>query len=427
MIKLKNIRELVNADVITQETADKIQKFYENKKGQSQNRIFIIFGVLGAMLVGLGIILIIAHNWDEFPRIIKTFLAFIPLIFGQILCGYILIKKRDNIAWNESGTTFLFFAVGASISLISQIYNMPGNLASFLLTWILLCLPLVYVMRSYIGSLLYLAGITYYICEAAYWSYSSYETYIFWILFLVILPHYYFLHKKKPESNFTIFHNWFIPLSVITALGSVANNNEELMFVAYFGLFGLLYLIGNSPLFNQQKIRNNGYLVSGSVGTIILLFMLSFDWFWKDLGNKNFQVEEIITSPEFLTSAFIFLLFMVVFYFKNKDKKLANIKPQEFIFLLFIIIFIIGLYSIFAMVLINILIFTLGIMIIITGTKQSHLGILNYGLLIITVLIIFRFFDMDLSFVAKGIIFILVGVGFFTANYLILKKRNKNE
>ena len=181
---IKDIPELVKADIISQETADKIRDFYRNKGGPSTNRLFIVFGILGAILIGLGIILIIAHNWDELSRTTKTLFAFLPLLIGQTLCGFVLIKKQDSVAWRESGTAFLFFAVGASISLVSQIYNIPGNLSSFLLTWMLLCLPLIYVMKSSIASLLYLIGITYYAGETGYWSSLSSESYFYWILLL---------------------------------------------------------------------------------------------------------------------------------------------------------------------------------------------------------------------------------------------------
>lgn len=62
MNMIKDIPELVKAEVISEETADKIRDFYRNKRGQSTNRLFIVFGILGGILVGLGIILIIAHN-----------------------------------------------------------------------------------------------------------------------------------------------------------------------------------------------------------------------------------------------------------------------------------------------------------------------------------------------------------------------------
>lgn len=424
---IKDIPELVKAGVISEETADKIRAFYQAKEGQSNHRLFIVFGVLGAILVGLGMVLIIAHNWDELSRMTKTGLAFLPLFLGQGLCGYVLLRKQDSVAWRESATAFLFFAVGAIISLISQIYNVPGNISSFLLTWMLLCLPLVYVMKSSIASLLYLIGITSYAVETGYWSYPYSESYLYWLLLLTILPHYYLLYKEKPQSNFMIFHNWLIPLSVIITLGTVANGLGEFMFIAYISLFGLIYLIGELDFFTKQRPRSNGYKILGFLGTIILLLILSFSEFWEDLRGEDFSFNAVISSPEFLASAILSLSAAGLLSLQLKNKSLKDIKPIALVFILFIIIFMIGLSSSLSVVLINLLVFAIGILTIREGAKLDSLGILNYGLLIITALVVSRFFDTDLSFVIRGALFVSVGIGFFATNYWMLKKRKPND
>jgi len=423
---LKDIHELVNAELISDNQADKIREYYGKKNSHSNNRLFVVFGILGASLIGLGIILIIAHNWDDLSRLTKTIFAFIPLLIGQVLCTYTLIKKQDNQSWIEGSTAFLFFSVGASVSLVSQIYHIPGNLSSFLLIWMLLCLPLVYVMKSSIGSLFYIIGITYYACETGYWTYPAIESYYYWLLILAIFPHYYHLYKKRPESNFLIFHNWLLPLSVVITLGTLSDKRGEFMFIAYFSLFACLYILGNTAFFNQQKLRNNAYKILGSLGTIILLLVLSFDWFWEDLKDKTFHFNEIIVSPELLASASLTLLAGALLYLQQKNKKFLSITPIPLIFIFFIYAFITGLSSSFAMVLINLYVFTIGILTIREGAKKEHLGILNFGLLIITALVTCRFFDESLSFVLRGILFVSIGVGFFATNYVMLKKR-KNE
>ena len=424
---LKDLQELVKADVISQNTADKISDFYQKKGEDATNRLFIVFGILGAILVGLGIVMIIAHNWDELTKITKTIFAFLPLLVGQLLCLFALIKKQESIAWRESSTAFLFFSVGASISLVSQIYNILGNLGDFLLTWMLLCLPLIYVMNSSIVSLLYIVGITFYAGETSYWSQPQSVAYFYWLLLLAALPHYYMLFKKKPESNFMIFHYWILPLSVVISMGTVADKTGSLMYIAYFSLFGLFYLVGNLEFFTLQKSRNNGYKILGTLGTIILLLTLSFDRFWKELSVREFQFNEVITSPEFFAAVILSLLAAGLLFFQLKNKSIKEIKPFELIFILFILTFILGLYSTIAVVLINFFVFAIGILTIKDGAKQDHLGILNFGLLIITTLVICRFFDVNLSFVFKGILFVSVGVGFFTANSWMLKKRKTND
>jgi uncharacterized membrane protein len=251
----KDLEELVENQIISKNTAQDIQAYYQSKKTSPQKRLFIVFGILGAILIGLGINLIIAHNWDDFSRPVKAFFAFLPLVLGQLACLYVILKKYESTAWREGSSAFLFFAVGASISLISQIYNIPGDLSSFLLTWAFLTLPLIYVMNSSITSLLFIAGITWYACETEYWSYPKEEAWFYWGLLLAALPHYFVLYKNKPKSNFITFHNWMVSLSVIISLGSLSGNYPQLMYIAYISLFGLLFLIGNFKQFISSEIH----------------------------------------------------------------------------------------------------------------------------------------------------------------------------
>ena len=423
---LKDLTELLKAGVISKDTADGIEDYYINKKSQANNRLFVIFGVLGAILIGLGIILIIAHNWDELSKTTKTVLAFLPLIIGQIICGYVLLKKKDSLTWRESGTAFLFFTVGACISLISQIYNIPGDLGDFLFTWMLLCLPLVYVMRSSIASLLYIIGITWYGSVTGYGSTLA-ESYWYWGLLAIIMPYYYYLYKTEPKSNAMIFHNWLIPLSIAIVLGTLTKDSEELITLAYCSLFGLYILLGNTNFFKGQKAGRNGYDIIGSLGTIGLLLILSFDWFWIDLKEIDYNFREIISSPELIISLIISIVAAVLLLSQLKNKPLKDINPLATVFILFIVTFIIGLFSSVSIVLINLIVLAIGILTIISGAKKDHLGLLNFGLLIITALVICRFFDTNLSFILRGILFICVGAGFFAANYWMLQKRKKDE
>jgi hypothetical protein len=217
-----------------------------------------------------------------------------------------------------------------------------------------------------------------------------------------------------------IFHNWLIPLSVIITLGTLAKRTDELMFIAYFNLFGLIYLIGDLDFFTKQRPINNGYKVLGFLGTIVLLLTLSFDWFWEDLREEDFLFSKVISSPEFFASAILSLFAGGLLVLQVKNKSLNDIKPIS-------PIFIIGLSSPLSVVLTNILVFAIGILTIRDGAKFDNLGVLNYGLLIITALVVCRFFDTDLSFVIRGGLFVSVGIGFFATNYWMLKKRKLND
>lgn len=418
------LQELLKANVVTEETAEKIRHYFNEKQEGSQNKLSSVFGILGAILVGLGIILVFAHNWDSLSRLTKTILSFLPLIIGQLFCGYSLLRKSESPAWRESSGVILFFAVGSSISLIAQVYNIPGDLNSFLMIWMLLCLPLVYLLTSSIVSLLYLIVITYYGCNANYFSYPSAHSYYNWLLLLGIAPHYYELLKTKANSNFTLFHHWFTALSIVICLGTIAHKNGNSIALSYMSLFTIFYFIGQTPFVEKQKLKNNSFLIFGKLGILYLLLLYSFKWFWDKSIYYTSSLSETFFSVAFIIALFLTFFAGLLFYKKNSKTNFKEISILELAFLTNILFFIPGYeFSVVA----NGIVLATGISEIKRGSKLNHLGILNFGLILISILITCRFFDTNLSFVIRGILFIAIGLGFFLTNYLMLKKRNRNE
>ena len=69
---LSEIDNLIIAKVISQETANDIRLYYYEHQATTQSKLFVIFGILGAILSGLGIILLLAHNWDDLSNFTKN-------------------------------------------------------------------------------------------------------------------------------------------------------------------------------------------------------------------------------------------------------------------------------------------------------------------------------------------------------------------
>ena len=422
---LKELPDLVQAQVITEETAERIKVYYDNQPNQSSNRLFIVFGILGALLVGMGIVLIVAHNWDTLPKAAKLTMGFVPLLVGQCFAAFVIFRKAEETAWREGTAAFLVFAIAISISIVSQVYNIEGNFGRFLFVWMMLSLPIVYVLRSSVGSLLFILGITWYACEVGYFSYPQGHAPLYWMLLLLVLPFYYleFIRKNR-KNNFFYFHSWFLVLSVTTCLGLFTESNEELIMIAYMSLFSAFVMISQMKSFETNRVLTNAYLVIGSLGVITLLLIVSFDFYWNELHEESFQ--EFFLSPEFNISVFVTLLSALLLFILLQKNTWLTINYKSFAFVIFIFLFIIGFNSpVTAQLLTNLLILILAVYTIRDGAQRNHLGILNYGLLIITALTCCRFFDTDFSFVVRGLLFIGVGVGFFVTNYYTIQKRKK--
>jgi len=417
---IKALPELVKKEVITEEVSNRIIQYYSNKKIPQTNRLMTVFGVLGSILIGLGIILIVAHNWDNLSKSIKAVLAFIPLIIWQLAVGYSIFKKKSTV-WKEASGTFLFFAVGSSMALISQVYNIPGDFTSYLLTWVMLCIPLTYLLKSNALWILSLVLISNYACNLGFSSQNIPWMYL--VGLISILPYYLIKIKEDNNSNMITIMNWLLPLSLIIVLGSFIKTEWEMLPVLYMLLFSLLYGIGSMIFFKNGQLRKNGYLVLGSIGAIVMLLMFSFKWIWEEFVESiNFY------SEEFIIATLLFTIGALVFGYNCTKNKLKEVNLFACLSVLFPILIVIGIWSNDgAVVTSNVLVFLLGITAIRKGVNQFHFGILNYGLVIISSLIVCRFFDMNISFEIRGLLFVLMGVGFFVANYTILKLNSKKD
>lgn len=133
----------VKQELITEEQRQNILSF-ENKKGNHTfwNTAFIIAGCL----IGFGICLLIAANWDELSSAVKLTGDFI-LLGAFITATYISIQKQKN-GLKELFAVLSFLLIGGTIGLTSQIFNLSGGWNNFVITWAVLGLPFILLSRS---------------------------------------------------------------------------------------------------------------------------------------------------------------------------------------------------------------------------------------------------------------------------------------
>ena len=423
---LKDLPDMIATGVLDETSAQRVRDYYEGKKGEGRNRILIVFGIIGALLMGAGVVLIIAHNWDEMGKGLKTIFAFIPLLVGQGIAAYSLARKNESVAWRESSAVYLIFAIGACLSLISQIYNLPGKLSGFLLTWMLLSFPLKFILRSSAASLLYLAGLTWYTIESGY---NGGRNNIVWEFFPLALPfvlYYILLLRKQPNSNFTLFHNWLTPIAVLAVAPAFLKGHDTWMLIGYVSLLGVMSLTGLGGLFPEEKLSRNGWRVSGLLGTAGFLIAFTFEDLWDSLTHKVLFGDHFLTSMAFYLAVSMTILGGYLLFRALKKQEKAEYSLIWFSFVVFFIFsLLVGGSSTLCWILMNVFVLAVGITEIIRGSRMHNLAVLNFGLLLLLIQIGSRFLDIDMTYLARGVLFMFLGAGFFAANYFIVKKRKQ--
>src|SRR5688500_18867437 len=139
---------LVAAGVLDEEAARRLEAHYARGEGAGARAVVLLFGTLGALFVGGGIILLLAHNWEQLGRPVRTAFSIAPLLLSWALAALVLTRENRREAWGEAVAAFWTLAIGASISLVAQTYHLPGDWTAFLLTWLLLAIPIVYLLES---------------------------------------------------------------------------------------------------------------------------------------------------------------------------------------------------------------------------------------------------------------------------------------
>ncbi|MEO0723939.1 MAG: DUF2157 domain-containing protein [Bacteroidota bacterium] len=420
------LQELVDAGLISGTQAEDIRQYWASKPSYGNQRLLVVFSLLGALLVGLGVILVVAHNWDKLGRLTKTAFAFIPMLLGQAAVWYTLRRKPDSAAWREGSGVFLLLAVGACLAMVSQIYHLDGELHEFLLTWLWLALPIMYVVNSNLASLFFIAGATWYATDVAY-SYPGATPWLYWLFMLLALPYYLRLRKQRPGSNAQVFHDWFWPVSLLICLGTFSNDLPAYMWLAYHLFLIASYILGKYLLQQQKRILSNGWLVVGLLGTIGMLLMQSFRDLWVEIPES--WVNTMFLEQEFILFALfqLILLGMLLLLYRKQDMDWLR-NPLCYLGILIFAYYGLGWSDhVLGAVAANLLLLRTGIYHILLGTKRDHLGIVNFGLLIVTLQIICRFFDTDLSFAVRGLLFLLLGAGFFAANSYLIRQRKQRE
>ncbi|MCO5231397.1 MAG: DUF2157 domain-containing protein [Chitinophagales bacterium] len=417
----KDLNILQEKGVISAEVGNDIRAYYKSKSKANPNIAFILFSIIGAVLIGLGVILLVAHNWDNMPRWLQTFIAFSIVILGQVLSIYGFVK---NTVWREAAIAFLIIAIGACIGLIGQIYNVLGDENQFYFTWTMLVLPIVFLLKSQMAMIATLILSIVFLFASSRNDDVIYPSFLFWPIFGSIL--WYYWQDCKANAG-KLFNRGVIYLFIISLLLALIKFNadgdaEYFISLSYFMLFQLFFILSNNVLIeNHLKItfplRWIGLLGMNLVMLILVLndFIYQKDAsFFETLNNRAFFMAIIIT------------LLSSIFLLKQKSGAYL-LQFYNYLFIAFLPLFLLNYFTGIGYLLMNIYVIVVVLFIIYQGVNNNSLFVTNMGLLMISVIIFYRFLDTGQSFFLRGFVFILTGVCFLALNLYILKRKKSHE
>lgn len=119
--------------------------------------LFYALGGLGAFAVAVGLVSLVAANWDEIPAAVKLGLdLLVALLLGA---GIWRADARRSHFVREALLLVFFGLVLASIGLISQIYQLGGEAREALLLWAVITGPAMLRLRTGFGVTVWMVAV----------------------------------------------------------------------------------------------------------------------------------------------------------------------------------------------------------------------------------------------------------------------------
>jgi uncharacterized membrane protein len=418
--------DLVGRGVVPGETAAKIRDYYGEAETHAGRKIALtVCSILGAVLIGAGVILLLAHNWDELSRPLRTALALAPLAASQAAGVWLLASGRRSAAWREGTAAFMALAVGASIALVAQTYNMPGDSGSFVLTWMLLLLPVIYLLDAAVPCVFYLAGITSWAgCEQGHGGYAI----AFWLLLALALPYLGKQVRRNPYSPAAAVLGWTLSICVCVGMGIVLSDVlSDTWIILYGALLAVLYLAGSRWFRNAPAPWQNPLHAVGAAGIAGLALLLTFDWPWKETSSPSHALLLNLQKPEaYLALAVLALLWGAAAVLIATARRSGQTGRLAYGVMPLAALAGYGLNAwhgaLAATVLFDLYLLSLGVCTLVAGIRRSRIGTVNAGMLVVAALVVARFFDSELGFVVRGLAFVAVGIGFLVTNLVLMKR-----
>lgn len=414
--------------LVTAENAEALRRRHavdDSQPGLAQ----ILMGTLGALLIGTGVIAVIGYNWDDFGRPVRLLFAFFPLLGSQLFSLWVLRRGDAAAAWvRETAALLQTLAVGAAIALVSQIYHLGGDWPDFLFWWALLSLPLLWLLKASAVALFYLGAIAIWAvhqCEhGSVWHDSAM---LYPLLLLGVLPFWPGWRYDKPLS-FTL--RWAMTLSCFHGLSAAAYEAVRQHFGRTWGdgesflwlmvmtvtlltlvplrssslaaparrkpqvVLGFLFLIGFGMLMTFQEPARE---FTRHLGKVVRI-----PWTWGLLAGNAAFVLMAVRQQRWALLAVVAIAAVPALSLLT-----GNSAPHLAAWLMMAYLFAAGL----------------GLILLEFAGKR---GAPRLGAALISLLILARMMESELSLLAKGVAFILIGAGFLVFN-LVLGRRRRPE
>lgn len=414
--------------IVTADGARRLREQYaaEPRGGLAQ----MIVGAVGALLIGTGLIALLASNWDDFPRWVRLLLALGPLAATQGVSWWVLGKGEAAKRWQQEAAALVqTLAVGAAMAIVSQIYNLPGTWADLVFWWCVVSVPLAWVLRSQAVAIAYLIGVTVWtVAESA--DRSSWSAAVdvadvrlwFPLLLAGVLPLWpgpELRDRPAPGSRLVVAASTLVGLLAVAAYASdrPREPDEAFFWLAMLSAAAvLLFPLDRNGI--AETLARKPQVLLGGLALVIMALVATYEY----------PARELVESVGFaLPLGWCWLLLVVVSGFAViacwQGRYAVLAVAALVVFPLLAAPLSSDTSSGWPVAIAYSLVLLATAIVLIVLEFLGRQGAARIGAALITLLVILRMADADMSLFVKGLAFIVIGLCFLGFNIFISRRR----
>jgi len=406
----------LNEELIAPDQAESIKRRYQvSEQGPAWGRI--IFFSIGAVLFGLGVILLFAYNWQKMHKFAKLAVIVLALLTAH---GAGLWLRRPAGRYRSAGDglhlvgTMLF---GAGIWLVAQIYHIDEHYPNAFFIWGLGAMTMAWALPSISQAILATLLLVLWNGFEAFDFKNPHQLSPF-IILAGLLPLAWVYRSRVLLATTTGAFMLMLAFSVATVGGDLA-------FLLVF--FSACILIAAGLLARCK----GGFPGSGPVLSVIgysvyliTLFVLGFFHHGKGLFTVHFdKLPAAIYFFSFATVAIGLLICALWAVFQRPKKESAGIRIDHFAVLITLLLVVLNTLGVLGLkgwagaAVFNMIFLLHSIMLIVAGCKNLDLKSTTAGCLLVACISLARYTDLFVSLLARSSVFLLMGAALFAVGF----------
>lgn len=331
MKRIIDTQELVDKQVISEEVANDIIHYYQNKKSAMSNASLPLV-IVAILFIVTGSIFLITNNWKVIPHFFQVIIALLPLVISTTGCYHVYKHKFESRVWKESACVLHCFSLYATFIIINGIYSTEISPYYVFILLAILCYPLVFLFQSVISSSLIIATA----CLFSEKS-SEFTQLLLPIIGIIDLYFLYDFYYKKHNTFLCKFRTAVLPILIFLSwilyneiIYNLFDSKENLLIITIVSIIVSCWGFSlHTWIRDSKNIASNATMLKiGSFVAIYIFISL------EGVANKFRKLDEIeiFTALNIILLISSIVLFLASIYYKKKRGKL--IESDEWVALL---------------------------------------------------------------------------------------------